>query len=362
LRRTTRLFENFRPLRSFLSGLLWSLSAALQQLPGEQRERMRARLRAIRRKGEVFQLLIWPLLIITQIFGVFFNVGVLIALLLPLGRDVAFGWQSTLTTSPQTVYRLVSTIAVPWSSLPNAHPTREDVVQSRFSYSEGIHLLSLPAMTSWWPFLFYATLFYGFLVRIFLLLWCAFRLRGALRDFSFNHAVHNALYRRLTGPFIQGQLAAGGLEVPESFVSVDHKASGSCLALMASELEISESEVESGLRRTLGWQLSKPALVVRIDDPSGNAAVLDRISREAAQLAGIAVLIGARRTPIRAIALVLQRIIKAAGANIEVLVLLVQNRAEEFDQQDLTEKLQTWRNFFAIYDLNVGSEMWPYHE
>ena len=107
-------------------------SAALQQLPGERRETMRARLMGIRRKGEVFQLLVWPLLMITQIFGIFFNVGVLIALLLPLGRDVAFGWQSTLKTSPETVYRLVSTIAAPWSFLPNAHPTYEDSCRAVF--------------------------------------------------------------------------------------------------------------------------------------------------------------------------------------------------------------------------------------
>ena len=65
------LFENFHPVRKLLSGLLWSLSAALHQLPGERRERIRARLMRIRRKGEVFQLLVWPLVMITQIFGVF---------------------------------------------------------------------------------------------------------------------------------------------------------------------------------------------------------------------------------------------------------------------------------------------------
>ena len=358
LRRTTHLFENFRPLRNLLAGLLWSLSAALQQLPGEQRQRVRARLIGIRRKNEVFQLLVWPLLMITQIFGVFFNVGVLVALLLPLGRDVAFGWQSTLQTSPETVYRLVSSVAAPWSFLPQPHPTREDVLQSRFSYSEGIHSLSLPATTSWWPFLFYATLFYGFLVRIALLVWCAVGLRAALRGFSFNHAGHNALFRRLTGPVIQGHLETARLEVPESFASVDHKTSGVCLALIASEFEISETEVELGLR-TLGWQLSRPVLALRIDDPSGNATALDRIGREASSLAGIAVLIGARRIPIRAIALMLQRIALAAGVNIEVLVLLVQADAEDVSPQDLTEKLRTWRNFLAIHDLQVGLERWP---
>ena len=72
-------------------------------------------------------------------------------------------------------------------------------------------------MTSWWPFLFYATLFYGFLVRIVFLVWCAVGLRAALRGFSFNHAGHNALFRRLTGPVIQGHLETARLEVPESF-------------------------------------------------------------------------------------------------------------------------------------------------
>ena len=139
-------------------------------------------------------------------------------------------------------------------------------------------------------------------MRIALLLWCALGLRAALRGFSFNHAGHNALFRRLNGPFIQGHLETSKLEVPESFTSVDHKASGVCLALIASELEMPESEVELGLS-TLGWQLSRPILPLRIDDPSGNAAALDRIGREASSLAGIAVLVGARRTPIRAIAL-----------------------------------------------------------
>ncbi len=359
LRRTTHLFENFRPLRSLVSGLLWSLSAALQRLPGERRERMRARWMGIRRKGEVFQLLVWPLLMITQIFGVFFNVGVLVALLLPLGRDVAFGWQSTLKTSPETVYQLVSSIAAPWSFLPNPHPTREDVLQSRFSYSEGIHSLSLPAMTSWWPFLFYATFFYGFTVRLVLLLWCVVGLRAALRGFSFSHAGHNALFRRLSGPFIQGHLDTARLEVPKSYPSMDHKTSGLCLALVAGELEIAESEVESALSTTLGWQLSQPMLPLRIDDPSGNAAALERIHREAPSLAGIAVLIGARRIPIRAIALVLQRITRTAGADIEVLVLLAHDGAEDLGMPDMTERLRTWRNFLAVHDLHVGLEMWP---
>lgn len=359
LRRTTHLFEDFHPLRNILARLLWSLSAVFHQLPGERRERMRAQLMRIRRKREVFQLLIWPLLMITQIFGVFFNVGVLIALLLPLGRDVAFGWQSTLPTSPETVYRLVSSIAAPWAFLPNPHPTHEEVVQSRFSYSEGIKSLSLPGMTSWWPFLFYATFFYGFLVRLFLLIWCGFGLRSALRTFPLNHAGHNALFRRLTGPFIRGQAETAGLEVPGSFPTIGHQASGSCLALVANELGIEEDAVESGLRMGFGWQLSKPVLSIRIDDPGGNSAALARVEREAAALAGIAVLVGARRAPIRAIALVLRKITAATNESVEVLVLLVPDRGEDSGGPTFAEELGNWRNFLAIHDLRVGLERWP---
>jgi hypothetical protein len=359
LRRTTHLFENFHPLRRLLSALLWSLSGALHKLPGERREPMRARLAGIRRRGEVFRLLVWPLLMITQIFGVFFNVGVLIALLLPFGRDVAFGWQSTLRTSPEAVNRLVAAIAAPWSFLPNAHPTAEQVVQSRFSYSEGIQTLSLPAMTSWWPFLFYATFFYGFLVRLVLLIWCGLGLRAALGRFSFDHANSAALFRRLTGPIIQGHPETEGLQVPADFPAFDHNASGTCLALVANELQLPEEKIESGLLKGFGWQLSRPVLSVRIDDPGGNSAALARIAREAPALAGIAVLIGARRTPIRAIALVLRKVLEAAGGKIEVLVLLAAGGDSDLRAPAGTaDQIKTWRNFLAIHDLRLGLERW----
>jgi hypothetical protein len=358
LRRTTHLLENFHPVRSLLAGLLWSLSTALQRLPGEQREQIRAKLMRIRRRSELFRLLVWPLLMITQLFGVFFNLGVLLALLLPFGRDVAFGWQSTLRTSPEPVYRLVSTIAIPWSFLPNAHPTREEVVQSRFSYSEGIAPLSIQAMTSWWPFLFYATFFYGFLVRLVLLIWCSVRLRAALDRFSFDHASSGALFRRLTGPFIQGQPGAAKLAIPEALPTLAHRGSGSCLALVAKELQIGEDEIENRLNSGFGWRLVRPVLPVKVDDPSGNGAALERIAREAPTLAGIAVLIGERRAPIRAIALLLRKVLVASGGKLEILVLLADRCEREVHEPANGEQFKAWRNFLAIHDLHFGLERW----
>ena len=87
--------------------------------------------------------------------------------------------------------------------------------------------------------------------------------------------------------------------------------------------------------------------------------MLDRIALEAPSLAGVAILIGARRAPIRAIALVLRKIAEAAGANIEVLVVLVRSGKESPEEHALREELSTWRNFLAIHDLRVGLEGWP---
>jgi hypothetical protein len=126
--------------------------------------------------------------------------------------------------------------------------------------------------------------------------------------------------------------------------------------LIASELEIQEDQIETGLSAGFGWRLSRPVLSVRIDDPSGNADALERIAREAPVLAGIAVLIGARRAPIRAIALVLRKITEAAGGKIEVLVLLAGSR--ESNSHEPAEEFNTWRNFLAIHDLRLGLERW----
>jgi hypothetical protein len=55
----------------------------------------------------------------------------------------------------------------------------------------------------------------------------------------------------------------------------------------------------------------------------------------------------------------LQKMTRAAGVNIAILVLLVHADAEDVSPQDLTEKLRTWRNFLAIHDLQLGLERWP---
>ena len=55
----------------------------------------------VRGKRQIYgSLFYWPVFILAQIFGVWFNLGVLgTTFMKVLGSDVAFGWQSTVQFS-----------------------------------------------------------------------------------------------------------------------------------------------------------------------------------------------------------------------------------------------------------------------
>ncbi len=358
LRRVTGVLDDFRPLHALLALALQTLSAGLRRLPGEQRDRLRALFATIRQRREIYgSLTVWPLLVVTQLFGVCFNVGVLATLLLHVAlSDVAFGWQSTLHTSPEEAFQAVSAIAAPWSALPNPHPTFDQIVASRFAYSAGIKPLSQTAMASWWPFLCYAVGSYGLLVRGVLLSWAIFGLRRALGTIPFDHQGCNALLRRLTGPVFQAQLEVAELKVPAiSEARTAHRA-GSCLVLLAEELPIPAEALAQNLDAHYGWQLRK-TVAVQIDHPSGNAAALADLVAMAPHLASIVIGIPARRAPIKAIALFLQKIAAASGGA-ETLVLLFGQREGDNFAAVSAEEFAHWRNFNAIHGLHLGIEKW----
>jgi hypothetical protein len=358
LRRATGVLDDFRPLRALLSALLWALSAGLRRLPGEQRDRVRATLATICHRREIYgSLATWPLLVITQLFGVCFNLGVLATLLLHVNlSDLAFGWSATRQTSPEERFEIVSFIATPWSAFPDSHPTLDQVVATRFAYSEGIEHLSLDAMRSWWPFLCYAVVTYGLLVRVLLFVWAITGLRRALRSIPFDHQGCNALLRRLTGPVFQAQSATAELQIPPGAESKTTHLAGSSLVLLAEELTIDAALLTPFLHTNFGWQISK-TLPVQIDHPSGNADVLGEVSAPRPRPAGIVIGIPARRAPIKAIALFLQKVLAASGGA-ETLVLLFGAREGDGFAPVNDEDFTHWRNFNAIHGLHLGLEKW----
>jgi hypothetical protein len=360
------------PLTALTSALTWSFAAGLRRLPGEQRQHLRALLATIEKRREIYgAVATWPSVVVTQLFGVCFNVGVLATLLAHVAlSDVGFGWQSTLRTGPEQAWQLVSVAASPWSFLPNAHPTLEQVVASRFSYSEGIAPLSQEAMASWWPFLFYSVLVYGLLVRLLLLAGAAAASRSALGALTFDHASCNSLYRRLTGPVVQASPDGTTLVVPPLGSEPAVHAQGRCVVLVADGLAVSETFLADALRSRFGWEVAD-VLPLEIDHPSGNDQSLAALARSLPDLATVVVAVPARRSPIKAIALSLEKIVAVAGKTETVVLLFgraipsgvtptgsgVTPAGSGFSPVT-DEEFANWRSFNAIHGLHLGLERW----
>ena len=362
LRKTTNLLDDFHPLRWLLSALVWSFSAGLRRLPGEQRERLRGALAALSRKREIYgSLAVWPLLIVTQVFAVGFNVGILGVLLAHVTfTDLDFGWQSTFISSPDAVYRAAWIISLPWHWAPFAHPTLADIVGSHFEYKAGLGGLSPEALKSWWPFLAYTVAFYGLALRSGLLVFAAIKLQRALGGLQFDHEGCNALFRRLTGPTIVPQLGTAVLEIPVNapIPAPPHVTrSGDCIALVATDADLDETELARYAQAKFGWRL-KETLAASIDHPSGNPAIMEALARSAPDLAGVLVIARSKRSPIKAIAIFLQKVAAAAGSKPETILLLIGRKEGELRDRVPDEEFGYWRNFHAINGLRLSLERW----
>nr|NJM03837.1 DUF2868 domain-containing protein [Desulfobacula sp.] len=124
----------------------------------------------VRMKTHEFQaLFFWPFFILTSVFAFCFTTGALGGTFFRvLVSDMAFGWQSTLVTSSETVYDLVSRMALPWSwFMPEtlSHPGFSQIEGSRIILKDGIAVLATRDLVSWWPFLCLGILFYAVLPR-----------------------------------------------------------------------------------------------------------------------------------------------------------------------------------------------------
>ncbi len=362
LRTATGIKDAFRPLHHLVSGLAWLCSTGLRRLPGEQRNRLRAHLARLGRKREIYgSLTTWPFLVVTQLFAVGYNVGVLSVLLTHVAAtDLAFGWQSTLDLSPEAAHRIVSALASPWAWFaPNPHPTLSEIVGSRFSFSAGIAGMDRAAMASWWPFLVYSVAVYGLLVRAALLVFASIRLRNALAKWPFDHEGCNALARRLTGPLIHAQEDTTALKIPEpappSFAPSPVSESGACLALVATELEWPPARTHGILSRAFGLSVAETHSV-QIDHPSANAEALESVSQSHSSATAVVVVLPAHRAPITAIALFLRKVTEAAGPHREVILLVTGRPAGDGFSPVPDQEFQHWRNVQAIHHLRVTLE------
>jgi len=354
---------DFAPLRSLLSALLVGVGATLRRLPGEKRERVREALGVLDRRHEIYgSLPKWPVLLITQLFAVAFNVGVLATTLLtPQFRDMRFGWETTSKRTDEGMHRIVAAIAVPWKwAVLRAHPSETQIADSRYRHGQSASSLPDDAAHSWWPFLAWAVVTYGLLPRVALFTLAACGLRRDIQRLRFDHAEANALWRRMTGPLVTTSgIAIQTDEAASASGESSHVTSrqaGECLAVVATELALEEAAVARQVGR-LGWQL-RASWPAQIDNRRESEGLFAEV-RGAEDLAGVVVVVPARRDPILAIALFLRELEGASGARGEVLVLLTGTPAGEgrFDPVD-DESFAIWERFRKIQRLRLGIERW----
>ncbi|MGQ9425835.1 DUF2868 domain-containing protein [Gilvimarinus sp. F26214L] len=190
----------------------WMFTRHLRRLAGDiRREQFTPVLR--------LALLTWG-----QLFGVLFNAGALIALLLILMVvDRSFGWSSTLNVSSEGLYRLMDLLAAPWSwELPGATVDADVVAATRYQSLQTIFSADqVAAMRAWWPFLFACIAFYGLLPRV--LLWIGFYVayRRRLLDSFVNYPGARLVVQRMTSPLVhtRGQNHEGALDSGDALVS-----------------------------------------------------------------------------------------------------------------------------------------------
>ena len=192
-------------------GLFYRLIAFVgrRSRPGvsrETRDQWSAHVGSMRRLQQRYgKLFIRPFFLLAQLFGISFNAGVLAATLLKvIGSDVAFGWQTTLQISNESVYALVRWISLPWSwFMPSyGYPTINQIQGSKLILKDGLYHLATHDLVSWWPFLCLSVTCYGLLPRLILFIAGVFRQRRELSALRFNHGRYRQLVHRMQTPLV----------------------------------------------------------------------------------------------------------------------------------------------------------------
>lgn len=153
--------------------------------------------------GEIFY---WPLFLLLQLSGISFNIGLIASILLKVSvSDIAFGWQSTLQISAQSLHSLTGWMSLPWSWFMKegiGYPTPADVEGSRIILKEGISHLMTENLISWWPFLLMSVFTYGLLVRLLFFFYGKYQERRFGTHFEITTPAVNQIIRRMQTPLV----------------------------------------------------------------------------------------------------------------------------------------------------------------
>jgi hypothetical protein len=171
------------------------------------------------RSGAAAHFARWQLLAWSQWFGVCYSTGALLmAFLLVVFTDLAFGWSTTLNVSAGQAQQIAGLIAAPWAAwLPSAVPDTTLIAESRFFRLEGIPRDQIPPgrLTGWWPFVLMSLIVYGLAPRALLLILARWRLTAATRALLLDDTGVRALLDRMDSAVLESA-ANGGDAMPEA--------------------------------------------------------------------------------------------------------------------------------------------------
>ncbi|WP_028292782.1 DUF2868 domain-containing protein [Oceanobacter kriegii] len=136
-----------------------------------------------------------------QTFGMGFNLGALACVLVLLAvTDRAFGWQSSLTASADTVHALVQWLATPWSwwlGEGSGYPSLAQIASTRIQLGSEVADFAADDFRTWWPFMVLSVLVYGLLPRLLVWGWAVVQEARWLRQPAFDGYHDQALWRRM---------------------------------------------------------------------------------------------------------------------------------------------------------------------
>ncbi|WP_321495291.1 DUF2868 domain-containing protein [uncultured Desulfobacter sp.] len=157
-------------------------------------------------------LLFWPVFIALSLGALGFSAGALGGTFFRITvTDMAFGWQSTLFTSGESVHRLVTWMAFPWSwAMPDIFvPSLVQIEGSRIVLKEGISGLASEHLAAWWPFLCMGLVVYTLIPRIVLVSLAYAARTSTLARFDLSQPGYQRLLMRMRTPRM-------GMEIKET--------------------------------------------------------------------------------------------------------------------------------------------------
>jgi hypothetical protein len=354
LRWTSGSLDQLPLLGIFKSGIRGLLGLFWKRWASEKDEDRKARASRIwnqlkERRSLYYPAEQWLLLEVFQWTAIAFNVAAILRLVtLVAFSDLAFSWATTLELSAASFHDLMQVLSAPWSNIaPQAVPDISLIDATQWSRLKDDYLAgssgvaASPQMAGqWWRFLLAATIFWGLIPRILLLVYARFRLGRFLKTLRFQTPEYARIDRRIgrVGVEIASEREDPGIDEPlpeaQQF-ELETLGSQRCAAARWREAAIGEEELRDLLEEHYGYQAGR-VHETGSADYAADEAFLSVVSQK--DVGAIAIAAEAWESPDKATYRFIERIRETAGPSASIVVVLVGGSE---DEQTL------WKNYLG---------------